>query len=143
MFSIAYLLRDSGVMIATIFCFVLFSSFVGYLTFRYTFEGFTVFKTPSSSFYNMYILLTTANFPDVMLPAYNANRLSCLFFIFYLIFGLYFIQNLLLATIFNNYKQRIESKIVDKKESRAELIESYFDSFDIEKKGYLDLKEAK
>ena len=85
----------------------------------------------------------TANFPDVMLPAYNANRLSCLFFIFYLIFGLYFIQNLLLATIFNNYKQRIESKIVDKKESRAELIESYFDSFDFEKKGYLDLKEAK
>ena len=33
-------------------------------------EGFTYFKDFSSSFYSMTILITTANFPDVMLPAY-------------------------------------------------------------------------
>lgn len=55
----------------------------------------------------MLICLTTANFPDVMLPAYNSHRYNCLFFIFYLMIGLYCLQNILLAVVFGNYKQAL------------------------------------
>jgi len=51
----------------------------------------------------MFVLLTTSNFPDVMLPAYGKNRLDCLFFIFYLVVGLFLLMNLLLAIFYSNY----------------------------------------
>lgn len=65
------------------------------------------------SLFNMIILLTTSNYPDVMLPAYQADRLMCLFFITYLFLGLFLIMNVLLAVIFNifsdNYKKDLEA----------------------------------
>ena len=70
----------------------------------------------------MTILLTTANFPDVMLPSYNMNRASCLFYLIFLTFGLYFLLNVLLAIVFDNYKTRIEEKCTSKANKRTELI---------------------
>ena len=55
----------------------------------------------------MLILMTTANFPDVMLISYENNRFSCLIFIGYLLAGLYFLLNVLLAVVFDNYRKRI------------------------------------
>ena len=60
-------------------------------------EGFLYFENVSISYYNMLILLTTANFPDVMLPAYNVNFFWAIYFISFLILGLYALLNLLLA----------------------------------------------
>jgi len=91
----------------------------------------------------MLILLTTANFPDVMLPAYEAARINCLFFIGYLVLGLYFLQNILLAVVFDNYKKRLQEKVEDKTESRVKYISQYFEEFDKESKGYLTLEQAK
>ena len=51
----------------------------------------------------MLILLTTANFPDIMLPAYNVNFMYSIFFISYLMIGLYFLLSLLLANIFTKF----------------------------------------
>jgi hypothetical protein len=90
-----------------IFAYVTFFSLIGFYSFKYSLEGFTWFPTANQSFYQMLILLTTANFPDIMLPAYNNSRFSCLFFIFYLMLGLYFLQNILLAVVLNNYKKRL------------------------------------
>ena len=36
----------------------------------------------------MFTLLTTANFPDVMMGVYHDNSFSCIFFIVYLLFGM-------------------------------------------------------
>ena len=58
--------------------------------------------------FNMIVLMTTSNYPDVMLPAYQANRWMCFFFIAYLFFGLFLILNLLLAIIFNIFKENYE-----------------------------------
>jgi len=60
------------------------------------------------------ILLTTANFPDIMLPSYNSNRVNCLFYISFMIIGLYFLLNVLLAIVYDNYKTRIELKVNSK-----------------------------
>ncbi|XP_069379953.1 two pore channel protein 1 isoform X3 [Paralichthys olivaceus] len=52
------------------------------------------FSTLENSLVSLFVLLTTANFPDVMMPAYSKNRWSCVFFIVYLSIELYFIMNL-------------------------------------------------
>ena len=63
-------LYDSGVILIFIFLYIItWAVFMGFI-FRNSVEGYFYFKDISSSFYSMMILLTTANFPDVMLPAY-------------------------------------------------------------------------
>lgn len=67
------------------------------------------FSTLENSLVSLFVLLTTANFPDVMMPAYSHNRWSCIFFIVYLSIELYFIMNLLLAVVFDTFND-IEKK---------------------------------
>ena len=81
----------------------------GHFLFRYEYEGYTIFASVEDSFYNMLILMTTANFPDIMLPAYSQNYWIMLFFVSYLLIGLYFMMNFLLANVFNRFKDRLES----------------------------------
>ena len=82
-------------------------------------------------------MLTTANYPDVMLPAYDRQYWNMVFFVSYLIIGLYLMMNFLLATVYNQFKQRLErrhQKIISK---TYDLLKLTFDNFDEEKKGYL------
>jgi hypothetical protein len=72
--TVALDLKDSMPVLMIIFAFIFFFSFSGYFFFQGTLEGVTIFPNISKSYYNMLILLTTANFPDVMLPAYNYKR---------------------------------------------------------------------
>jgi two pore calcium channel protein, plant len=102
-----FVLKDTAIIILMIYAYVIFYSLIGFYLFKYTLEGFAVFSTQGSTIYQMLICLTTANFPDVMLPAYNSSRYNCLFFIVYLLIGLYCLNNILLAVVFGNYKQRL------------------------------------
>uniref|UniRef100_A0A8C7PP95 Voltage-dependent calcium channel protein TPC1 n=1 Tax=Oncorhynchus mykiss TaxID=8022 RepID=A0A8C7PP95_ONCMY len=73
----------------------------------------------SSSIVSLFVLVTTANFPDVMMPAYSRNRWSCVFFIVYLSIELYFIMNLLLAVVFDTFngveKMKFKSLLLHKR----------------------------
>ncbi|RHY25861.1 hypothetical protein DYB32_008041 [Aphanomyces invadans] len=60
--------------------------------------------------WHFYVLLTTSNFPDIMMPAYNANRATCLFFMLFICFGLFFLMNVVLAVIFNNFARYTEAE---------------------------------
>jgi two pore calcium channel protein len=91
----------------------------------------------------MAILLTTSNFPDVMLPAYYESSFSVIFFIIYLILGLYFLLNTLLATIFTNYKKRLQARAIKREDNRLIYLEKYFNICDNDNRGYLNLKQAK
>ncbi|XP_077456345.1 two pore channel protein 1 isoform X1 [Stigmatopora argus] len=68
------------------------------------------FNTLENSMVSLFVLLTTANFPDVMMPAYSKNRWSCVFFIVYLSIELYFIMNLLLAVVFDTFNDVEKTK---------------------------------
>jgi two pore calcium channel protein, plant len=72
-------------------------------------EGYEQFSSYLDSVWSLLILLTTANYPDVMMAAYAQYRVSCIFFIIYLIVGLFFLLNLLLAVFCNSYNGQIES----------------------------------
>ncbi|XP_041854911.1 two pore calcium channel protein 1 isoform X2 [Melanotaenia boesemani] len=77
------------------------------------------FNTLENSLVSLFVLLTTANFPDVMMPAYSKNRWSCVFFIVYLSIELYFIMNLLLAVVFDTFngveKMKFKSLLLHKR----------------------------
>lgn len=65
------------------------------------------FSSIGKSFVSLFVLLTTANFPDVMMPSYKQNRISCLFFIAFLVIHLYFLMNIMLAVVYEAFT-RIE-----------------------------------
>ena len=136
-------MKDTSVIIISIFLYVAFAALIWYFLFKFSLEGFNYFPLAHQSFYTMLTLLTTANFPDVMLPAYYESRINCLFFIGYLVFGLYFLQNILLAVVFDNYKRQLVEKVDDHTETRVKYISEYFDSFDRDKKGVLSLAKGK
>lgn len=85
-------------------CLVLFYGCLGVFLFRDvvfihdTDEANAFFSTFPDAFWNMFILLTTANNPDVMIPAYTHSRLWSVYFISFLVIGWAFLLNLVLAT---------------------------------------------
>lgn len=68
------------------------------------------FDTLDASFISLFVCLTTANFPDVMMPSYERSRWSPLFFILFLGVGLYFLQNLLLAVAIEHFGKAERTK---------------------------------
>ncbi|NXG52704.1 TPC1 protein, partial [Psilopogon haemacephalus] len=81
--------------------------------------SFQYFNTLENSLVNLFVLLTTSNFPDVMMPSYARNPWSCVFFIVYLSIELYFIMNLLLAVVFDTFndieKRKFKSLLLHKR----------------------------
>lgn len=78
----------------------------------------------------MLVLLTTANYPDVMLPSYSQNRWCCWFFIVYIVLGVFYLMNLLLAIFYNNYRTRVEKRLEKQGETRNSLIWTAFGMLD-------------
>ena len=140
-FNILLTLWDSLFIIISIGIYVVLYSLVGYSMYRAEFQGMTNF----SSFYNtvlaMFTLLTTANYPDVMLPAYLKNFWNFVFFLTFLTLGLYLFLNLLLANVFNMYQRRLTEARDDRLKKRGKIIDRVFDRFDTNHKGYLTYEE--
>ena len=95
------------------------------------------------TFYELFILLTTANFPDVMLPAYNVGWTQSLIFIIFLTVGLYFFLNIILASVFNVFKGRIEDQAKENHEKRIERILECINRYSDESQEHLDYYQAK
>ena len=68
-----------------------------------------MFDTFGNTCWHMLVTLTTANFPDVMMYGYTQYRWTSLFFVLYLIIGLFFLLNLLLAVFCNYYNAQVEA----------------------------------
>ncbi|XP_063310781.1 two pore channel protein 1 [Pelobates fuscus] len=90
------------------------------------------FSTLENSLVSLFVLLTTANFPDVMMPAYSRNPWSCIFFIVYLSIELYFIMNLLLAVVFDTFndieKKKFKSLLLHKRTAIQHSYQLLFNS---------------
>ncbi|XP_036382801.1 two pore calcium channel protein 1 isoform X2 [Megalops cyprinoides] len=105
------------ILLLLLFFMVIFSILGFYLFSPNTADPY--FNTLENSIVSLFVLLTTANFPDVMMPAYSRNRWSCVFFIVYLSIELYFIMNLLLAVVFDTFngveKMKFKSLLLHKR----------------------------
>jgi len=129
--------KASITILMTIFSWVFVFAISGFYLFRYSLEGAAYFTTVKRSFMSMFTLLTTANFPDVMLLAYNENYFYMLFFATYLLVGLYFLLNLLLASVFSKYKKRLTERIERNANLRRDQVLKAYRMFDVEDRGFL------
>jgi len=110
-FNVIRMIKDTSTALLVIFSYILAFSVLGFYMFIGTLEGVTYFLDIYDSAFNLLILLTTANFPDIMLPAYSQNPKQTLFFILFLLFGLYFLMNMLLAVFYGSYKRILNEKV--------------------------------
>ena len=122
---------------------VVFFSWTGMILFNDSVEGELYFSSLSDSCWYMLILLTTANYPDVMMPAYAESRWYCIFFILYLLLGLFFLFNLVLAVFYNNYSSQLTEASDKILRNRAYYLEKAWVCIDTEERGYITLPEIK
>jgi two pore calcium channel protein, plant len=123
--SILALVKNSGVILLCIMGYVSVASFVCYINFQSSLEGYSFFMTPAIALYETFILFTTSNFPNIMLPAYYANRWSSLYFVGFLIFGIFFLMNILLAAVIDNYKDRSVKNTKEKTSGNGKTSKSF------------------
>ena len=118
--------RDSLTILLTIFAYILVFVLTVYYFYRPTMEGLTQFGSIRDTFRNMNVLFTTANYPDVFLPAMNINYWNAYLFMFFMLMGLYFFVNLLMANIFNKYQLRLQAKRTKRRQKRNHYIHAIF-----------------
>lgn len=135
-------IKGSFPMVVFILVYVFYFSWMGNRLFSGTIEGVQTFSNLNDSFWFMFVCLTTSNYPDVMLPSYAQNRLYCIFFITYLIVGLFLLMNLLLAIFYSNYQEKADASLDNMNEQRSKFFIRLFRQYDKYGVGELDRDEV-
>ena len=75
----------------------------------------------------------------MLLPYYKSTWYT-LFFLAFVLIGVFILLQMVLAVVFDNYKRRIELKSVEKIGNRRQYVEKIYNQFDVEGKGYLTIR---
>ncbi|KAL6543387.1 mitochondrial thiamine pyrophosphate transporter [Orobanche hederae] len=118
--------------------FLLFASWLAYVIFEDTVQGRTLFTSYGATLYQMFVLFTTSNNPDVWIPAYKASRWYCLFFVLYVLLGVYFVTNLILAVVYDSFKSELVKQVAEKDHNRTRILKKAFNLIDNKNLGYLN-----
>ncbi|KAB2604397.1 two pore calcium channel protein 1-like [Pyrus ussuriensis x Pyrus communis] len=121
--------------------FLLFSSWLAYVMFEDTKQG-TVFTSYGITLYQMFVLFTTSNNPDVWIPAYKASRWYSLFFVLYVLLGVYFVTNLILAVVYDSFKNQLVKQVSEMDQTRKAILKKAFNLLDKDNVGYLNKDEC-
>eukprot|EP00927_Polykrikos_kofoidii_P018647 TRINITY_DN18668_c0_g1_i1.p1 TRINITY_DN18668_c0_g1~~TRINITY_DN18668_c0_g1_i1.p1 ORF type:complete len:753 (+),score=67.13 TRINITY_DN18668_c0_g1_i1:148-2406(+) len=97
-------------------------------------EYFTDFGT---SLWTLLVLLTTNNFPDVIIPGYTRSRLYAIYFILYLVIALFLLLQLVIAVVYNGYTRQFEAVCKDHVVIRQGLFDAAFGLLDVDCRGWL------
>ncbi|KAI4378321.1 hypothetical protein MLD38_015812 [Melastoma candidum] len=122
--------------------FLLFSSWVAFVMFEDTPQGKIEFTSYGSTLYKLFLLYTTTNNPDVWIPAYKISRWYCLFFVFYLLLGVYFITNLILAVVYDSFKSQLVKQVSEMDTMRAAMLKRAFKLLDEYNVGFLNKEQC-
>ncbi|KAJ4977183.1 hypothetical protein NE237_002289 [Protea cynaroides] len=122
--------------------FLLFSSWLAYVIFEDTQQGKTVFYSYGATLYQMFVLFTTSNNPDVWIPAYKESRWNCLFFVLYVLLGVYFLTNLILAVVYDSFKGQLAKQVAQMDSTRKRILEKAFSIIDRYNRGFLDKEQC-
>ncbi|XP_034083246.1 two pore segment channel 3 isoform X1 [Gymnodraco acuticeps] len=76
-----------------------------------TINGSPYFTNYLEIIFDLYVLVTTANSPDIMMPAYNASYYFAIFFILYILINNYIFMSVFLAVVYNNYKYHLKEEV--------------------------------
>ncbi|KAF3334837.1 two pore calcium channel protein 1 [Carex littledalei] len=111
--------------------FLVFASWLAYVMFEDTLQGKTIFTSYGTTLYQMFVLFTTSNNPDVWIPAYRNSRWSSVFFVLYVLLGVYFVTNLVLAVIYDSFKEQLARQIMEIDSVRKRILGKAFSLVDI------------
>eukprot|EP00049_Salpingoeca_infusionum_P022612 m.7754 g.7754 ORF g.7754 m.7754 type:complete len:1336 (+) comp5285_c0_seq1:130-4137(+) len=140
-------LKDIGSLIFYIFIFVMFFAGIGVHLFQeyytnlcptskeYTFEG--AFDNILIATVHMFTLVTTENYPEIMMPIYRRHAGGFIFFCIFFLLGVFYVLPMSLAMV-NDVFWRAQRKQVkrDRKQERMALIHA-FNHLDTERSGML------
>lgn len=76
-----------------------------------TSDGAPYFTNYLQIVFDLYVLVTTANSPDVMMPAYNSSSFFSVFFIVFILVNTYIFMSVFLAVVYNNYKKHLKEEV--------------------------------
>eukprot|EP00931_Biecheleriopsis_adriatica_P104399 TRINITY_DN7907_c0_g1_i2.p1 TRINITY_DN7907_c0_g1~~TRINITY_DN7907_c0_g1_i2.p1 ORF type:complete len:742 (+),score=108.15 TRINITY_DN7907_c0_g1_i2:83-2308(+) len=113
------------VFLALIICLVFFT-WAGIVFFQNSEEGASFFKDWGRATTSLWIFFTTANCPDVFVLAYTQHRISCLFFIAFMVISVYLLSNVLLARVYDSYKTELTDMVREHYNNRKIAIEHAF-----------------
>jgi two pore calcium channel protein len=122
--------------------FLLFASWLAYVTFEDTLQGKTIFSSYGATLYQMFVLFTTSNNPDVWVPAYKISRWYSIFFIVYVLLGVYFLTNLILAVIYDSFKEQFAKQLIQVDSIRKNILQKAFGLIDTAGQGYLNREQC-
>lgn len=122
--------------------FLLFASWVAYVMFEDTQQGRTLFTSYGTTLYQMFVLFTTSNNPDVWIPAYKVSRWYCLYFVLYVLLGVYFVTNLILAVVYDSFKSELAKQVFEMDEMRKRTLKKAFNLLDKDNRGYIKKEEC-
>ena len=135
-------IKGSLPMVFFIITYVFYFSWMGNRLFSGTIEGVQSFSTLPDAFFYMVVLLTTSNYPDVMMPSYSDNRMNSIFFIIFLIIGLFLLMNLLLAIFYAKYQDKADDSIDRSTLLRNKFLYELFIKYDKEGRGFLTKEQT-
>ncbi|KAF2358934.1 Ion transport domain, partial [Trinorchestia longiramus] len=90
-------------------------------------SGRPYFSSYWDSLFDMYVLVTTANHPDIMMPAFNEHVVYVTFFVAFLVLCYFIYMNVVLAVIYNSYKQQLKAEVLESFLSRQQQLQQAFD----------------
>lgn len=76
-------------------------------------SGRAYFASYWDSLFDLYVLVTTANHPDIMMPAFNENVLYVTFFVAFMVLCYFIYMNVVLAVIYNSYKRHLKAEVLE------------------------------
>ena len=102
------------------------------------------FASLPAALLSLVVLITTANFPDVMLKAYSQSHTRSLTFVFFasfLLLGLFFVMNMFLAEVCTNYTRQLEAEAALARRERDEALRFAFELVDFNNNGYVSIED--
>lgn len=99
---------------------------LGMVVFQGSNEEQAFFPSFGEACANLIVLLTTANFPDVMMPVYSQTRVASLFFMTFLALSQLLVMNLIFASIYQHYRNEIAERAVQFAQRRKQALEAAF-----------------
>jgi two pore calcium channel protein 3 len=118
-----------SVLILLLLAIALFS-LLGYMLFKdrnlHDYKNRPYFNSYLDTYFNLYVLVTSANSPDIMMPAYNSSGWYALFFIIFTIICMYIFMSIFLAVVYHNYRKHLKKEVKKSVKRRCDSLSHAF-----------------
>ncbi|KAB7507663.1 Two pore calcium channel protein 1 [Armadillidium nasatum] len=85
------------------------------------------FSSYWNSVFELYVLITTSNNPDIMMPAFDLSSWYVLFFMVFITLCFFIYMNIILAVIYNNYRKHLKNEVKKSIVSKRSQLSKAFD----------------